>query len=53
MIQVVWDANDQKTLEREMRALRQAEQELGVSGKLLDCRQYLQRLAASERNSKG
>ena len=37
MIQVVWDMNDQKTLERETRALRQAEQKLGFPGRILDC----------------
>ncbi|MBM3198633.1 MAG: ATP-binding protein, partial [Chlamydiae bacterium] len=42
MIQVVWDTNDQKTLEREIRALHQAEQELGFPGKLLDYKSYLQ-----------
>ena len=41
LIQVVWDINDQGTLERETRALRQAEQELGFPGKLLDYRAYL------------
>jgi hypothetical protein len=41
MIQVVWDINDQDTLKREMRALRQAEQELGFSGKILDYTHYL------------
>jgi predicted AAA+ superfamily ATPase len=42
MIQVVWDSNDQETLERETRALRQAEKELGFPGKLLDHRAYLE-----------
>jgi hypothetical protein len=41
MIQVVWDINDQDTLERETRALHQAEQELGFSGRLLDYTSYL------------
>jgi predicted AAA+ superfamily ATPase len=41
MIQVVWDADDPKTLEREMRALRQAEEELGFPGRLLDYTSYL------------
>lgn len=44
MIQVVWDMNDHETVERETRALRQAEQELGFSGRLLDYTQYLQRI---------
>ena len=41
MIQVVWDLQDKKTFERETRALREAEQELGFSGKLLDYTSYL------------
>jgi hypothetical protein len=41
MIQVVWDTDDPKTLEREQRALRQAEKELGFSGKLIDLHSYL------------
>ncbi|HEX4839876.1 MAG TPA: ATP-binding protein [Rhabdochlamydiaceae bacterium] len=40
MIQVVWDIDDPKTLEREERALRRAEKELGFSGKILDLRSY-------------
>jgi predicted AAA+ superfamily ATPase len=46
MIQVVWDMNDQKALERETRALRQAEQELGFLGRILDCTHYLQHFAS-------
>jgi predicted AAA+ superfamily ATPase len=42
MIQVVWDINERDTLERETRALRQAEQELGFSGRILDYTCYLQ-----------
>ena len=45
MIQVVWDANDQKAMERETRALHQAEQELGFSGRILDYRDYLRNQA--------
>jgi hypothetical protein len=41
MIQVVWDMNDQKTMKRETRALQQAEQELGFSGRVLDYKDYL------------
>lgn len=41
MIQVVWDIEDPKTLEREKRALYQAQQELGFPGKLLDLQTYL------------
>jgi len=43
MIQIVWDANDPKTLEREKQALQQAGKELGFSGRLLDYRDYLRR----------
>lgn len=41
LIQVAWDINDPETLEREERALRSAEKELGISGKILDLSQYL------------
>ena len=41
IIQVVWDINDQNTMKRETRALQQAEQELGFSGRLLDYADYL------------
>lgn len=42
MVQVVWDKENKETLARETRALRQAEQELGFRGKLLDYKDYLQ-----------
>ncbi|MFC2049517.1 ATP-binding protein, partial [Chlamydiota bacterium] len=41
IIQVVWEASDPHTLEREERALRQAEQELGFPGRLIDWSSYL------------
>ena len=41
MIQVVWDARDALTLEREQRALLQAEKELGFCGRLIDYATYL------------
>lgn len=41
LIQVTWDMSDPETLEREERALRSAERELGISGKILDLPQYL------------
>lgn len=41
IIQVVWDASDPLTLERENRALRQAQAELGFPGKLVDLATYL------------
>lgn len=45
LIQVVWDADDPLTREREERALRQAEHELGVKGRLIDWRSYLERVS--------
>lgn len=47
MIQVVWDLEDSQTLERETRALHQAEQELGFSGKIVDLSSYLRSLATT------
>lgn len=41
MIQVVWETDDSSTIEREERALKQAESELGFSGRLLDWREFL------------
>lgn len=41
LVQVVWDASDPKTFEREERALRLAEKELGVSGKIIDWKAFL------------
>ena len=41
MIQVVWEANDPLTIEREERALHQAKKELGFPGRLLDWSTYL------------
>ncbi len=52
MIQVVWDADDKTAVDREMRALRQAEKELGFPGKLLDYTSYLQSLPVN-RQGKG
>jgi predicted AAA+ superfamily ATPase len=40
IIQVVWDKSDSSTLEREERALRQAEQELGFPARLISCDNY-------------
>ncbi len=48
MIQVVWDMNDPKTLEREKRALNQAQEELGFPGRLIDYTEYLTRFIDSE-----
>ncbi len=36
LYQVVWDTRDPATMEREQRALQQAEQELGVKGTIID-----------------
>ena len=41
MIQVVWEAEDPSTLQREERALLQAEKELGFPGKLINGTTYL------------
>lgn len=41
MIQVVWETDNPKTLEREERALEQAKLELGFPGKLVDLTSYL------------
>jgi len=40
MIQVVWEMADPQTLEREERALRQAEKELGFPGKIVNLANY-------------
>ena len=41
MIQVVWDQSDHKTLEREERALKSAEKELRIKGRIIDWETYL------------
>jgi predicted AAA+ superfamily ATPase len=41
LIQVVWDPSDPQTFEREERALKEAEEELGISGKIIDWQAYL------------
>jgi uncharacterized protein len=41
IIQVAWDVKNPVTLEREQRALQQAEQELGIPGRLISLRDYL------------
>ncbi len=41
LIQVSWDISDAKTIERENRALKQAEKELGIKGKIITAREYL------------
>lgn len=49
LLQVVWDATDPQTLEREERALRRAQEELGIPGKLLDLPTYLGEWTRSQR----
>lgn len=41
IIQVAWEEDDPQVLEREQRALRQAEKELGFPGKLISATSYL------------
>lgn len=41
-IQVCWDDTDAKTMEREKRALESAKKELGIPGKIITGREYLQ-----------
>jgi predicted AAA+ superfamily ATPase len=41
IIQVAWETDDPQTLSREIRALKQAQQELGFPGKLIDGATYL------------
>lgn len=42
IIQVAFDIDDPKTIEREKRALEAAEKELGFKGKLIDWKSYIQ-----------
>jgi uncharacterized protein len=44
MIQVVWDQSDPVTFKREERALKSAEKELGIKGKIVDFETYLKSL---------
>lgn len=41
LIQVVWDQSDPETYEREERALKAAQQELGIQGRIIDWQDYL------------
>ena len=41
LIQVAWDIRDKKTLDREKRALQQAEKELGIKGKIITPEDYI------------
>ena len=40
LIQVTWDMSDPATFERELRALAQAEEELGIKGRIITSRDY-------------
>lgn len=44
LIQVVWDQSDISTFEREERALKSAEKELGIKGKIINWEDYLKNL---------
>lgn len=41
LLQVAWEFDDKETREREERALKEAEQELGIKGEILDLQTYL------------
>lgn len=41
LIQVAWDVTDDATMQREQRALHQAEKELGIAGRLVTAWSYL------------
>lgn len=45
ILQVVWQADDLATLQREQRALAQAQQKLGFPGKILDWKDYVRQFA--------
>ena len=46
-IQVVWDQKDPKTFEREERALKAAEKELGINGRMIDQESYIKSFGRS------
>ena len=41
MLQIAWDLSSPAVLEREQRALKQAESELGFSGQIISVKDYL------------
>lgn len=41
ILQVVWDQSDPLTFEIEERALKSAEKELGIKGRIIDCEEYI------------
>jgi hypothetical protein len=45
LLQVCWDISDNKTMEREQRALSEAEKELGVPGKIITPNDYFRQLS--------
>lgn len=47
LIQVVWDTSDPKTREREERAIKEAEQELHIPGRIIDLESYLRNFMGS------
>ncbi|AAO91509.2 ATP-binding protein [Coxiella burnetii] len=47
LIQVTWDTLEAKTLEREKRALREAQNELGIKGRIITAREYLREICTS------
>lgn len=44
LYQVVWDVHDSETLERETRALKEAEKELGIKGQLITPEIYIENI---------
>lgn len=44
LYQVVWDDSDERTLERDKRALRQAEQELNIKGEIISAKSYIENI---------
>lgn len=50
LIQVVWDMTDKKTREREERAIQEAEDELNISGKIIDKDSYIKNFFSSIRS---
>lgn len=48
LLQVCWDTSDEKTMEREQRALSQAEKELSVSGKIITPKEYFRQLSGNK-----
>lgn len=49
IIQVVWDQSDPLTFERDERALKSAEKELGIKGTIINREKYLAMFTSRER----